>query len=427
MKNKNYRFLSHLGKGLLMVLPFFAYSCIDVDDEYDLENIDMLVQVGTGDEELVFPTSNVNPIYLDNIVGVTEGNILSYMKDPQKQGAELIVMSANGHDELPFLVVGTGSTVTLNEVGRIDLMERPSWMDQNAVLDVVNPMMFLTFKNNAAANFKMDLTIVPYVKDKNGKLQRVEDVVKMTGVEVKSNGISYACVCDHLDADFIPEALKGKEIAALKPQDNRDVCDVLKLEVLDESTGKLVERVPDLLSLEYSNIRITDEGLPNVFVEKKLVIDTQLYAPLRLGQDFKFVYVSDELYGWASDLKDIDSKTSNIDYVRASGKVSTDLPVNVEFEAKAIDEAGNVIDGIQINTQKVLANAQDADVQFVLKAKNGKLSDYIGKGAKRALDGLVLNVIITGSVDGAPLYKKTYLRLSDVSIALKGKVVLDAN
>lgn len=175
--------------------------------------------------------------------------------------------------------------------------------------------------------------------------------------------------------------------------------------------GKVIagERIPDALRMTVYNPHVWKQAIKGLRLGEdlgRLYGKYQLYTPLELT-DHSVVLYTDTLDGWYSE----DVELIQIDRMTLRAKVSTDLPLSLEFSAVPIDKEGRVVQDASCTVATV---APRADQQMVVLELSGKMQN---------IDGLIVKARAASGADTRPLAPEQYIDLKDLKVNVKGKII----
>jgi hypothetical protein len=127
---------------------------------------------------------------------------------------------------------------------------------------------------------------------------------------------------------------------------------------------------------------------------------------------------------------DIDEELAKIDAQEISLKAVavSDLPLDLTFKVKPLDERGNEIKGLQVQQiGTIKANSRGTNVSFSIKpAKGHTLKEFLSGENGQKIDGVHYRAEAKAP-QGGTLKETANLRLKDITISVKGCVSYDAN
>lgn len=292
----------------------------------------------------------------------------------------------------------------------IKLDDLPDFLeDDEVVLDLSNPVILLKANHAIPATAQTGLTLKSTVKG-------TTNTVTVTSISVPGNNVKNAYyVADNTvsDTQTFPEGYKG----AAKLTHTGKVKD-------------LIEKIPEQIEVEVLPVEmeVVDFDISKSY---NVDIEYEAYAPMYIGQNFELVYRDTER-GWAEDLEDVDGL--NFGSAVLTAEATSDLPADIILDLVPIDESGNKINALKVNSINVKAKANKQAVKFTLEPASSKytMNDVLAGNKDKnvnKLDGVRYEARIKGNpaYDGVALPKDAHIKLSNIQITIKGGVTYDAN
>ena len=292
----------------------------------------------------------------------------------------------------------------VGEISPIKLDNLPDFMnDPEVVFDLENPVVYVEVFNPLPADAETAITMRS-VYD-NGKT-----IEKSTGkVAIPANAHTIFCLADHFENVKHPAEYPANNIQ----------------EIRIPALNELLAQIPKEIEVEVDDIEmeVNNLSLPGKYDVK---VNYKIFTPLAFGEKFLLVYQDSET-GWAVD---IDEELAKIDAQEISLKAVavSDLPLDLTFKVKPLDERGNEIKGLQVQQiGTIKANSRVTNVSFSIKpAKGHTLKEFLSGENGQKIDGVHYRAEAKAP-QGGTLKETANLRLKDITISVKGCVSYDAN
>ena len=384
-------------------------SCFDND--YDLDDIDKTIAIGSSDEIFWLPTSSTGDIEIGEFIDVKEGEYIKILEDAE---GEYYCLEAGGEFNMqvitpPMLPLGTPYPYTFDIPDdpnatniSIDLSGKPESLD-DLKLDLSNPQIRLTSSNEADVNITCDMTFDCF--DKNG-------IKEATGVD-----LAEFTAAPGTSSFYFSDAKASNEPAGFSWIQSTGLHDKV-MEMPDRIELKKEKMTMQLNSAAALNKRY---DLKNTF---------KLYAPLCAGPNFEFTNESNE-DGLYSEMKIDDDMNIDIKGIYLQANIVNNMPLDLTLEADAIDENGNVINDIQpLRPQKAVAGTTTPiQLQLTCVNKNNSITKYLKEDASIKLDGVQLRIKASGNATSntKPLRPTDSLKIKNMRLGISGGITIDAN
>lgn len=289
---------------------------------------------------------------------------------------------------------------TVDNPDPIKLDDMPDFLnDDDVVLDLDNPAIFLTIQNQLPGVAETKLTM---------KATTDETVVRETeGLQI-TTGTNLFMLADK-EATFRPE---GYETGVKW--------------VKVEDLGGLIRKLPDQVDIEIAPVTLeADElSIPGTY---DISLDYEIFSPLTCGPEFTLVY-SDTERGWAEDMGDLEDVDAG--YIQFEALAESNLPADITLTITPIDEEGKAMVSVKEVSVKIAANKKDQKVTFNLEPKEGyTMNDaFAGTNGSKQLDGVQYRAVIDNpDSNDATLRDSAKIRLYNIKTTLKGGITIDAN
>lgn len=293
-----------------------------------------------------------------------------------------------------------------HEVGAVDplkLDDIPDFLDdEDVVLDLENPMVFLNFTNSLPVDMNTSLT---FTSETDNNTPR--STGEMTIAGGKS---SYYYLAEKAENKYLPAEHSNAEWKKV------------------EGLPNLIKRIPKKVNVNISKVTMKATDL-DITREYPIEASYDVYAPLVFGPDFYLTY-ADTDNDW--DIDD-DLGKMNAEAVTATATVSSNIPAAMTLHVDLIDLEGKKIDFVEDISVACSANAKDEPITISIKAKSGHelrelLSGKDANGNKcQKLDGMRYRAVLNKPSEGQALNGESKILIKNVKVSLKGVVTFDAN
>ena len=175
----------------LIITTATLSSCIDKD--YDLEDIDKTIAIGSNDQVFWMPNSSTDDIELGNFIELGDGDYIQLEKD--ENGEDFYCIKASGTDAINVTIPAYAPadaelSFSLTASSPIDLTSKPSSLDELR-LDLLNPMLLLDIKNDAPVNVDCKMK---FACTTNGALE--PEGINLAAVKAPSESTTHFCLSD---------------------------------------------------------------------------------------------------------------------------------------------------------------------------------------------------------------------------------------
>lgn len=301
------------------------------------------------------------------------------------------------------------------DLGKMEVTGVPDFLtDGSVVVDLANPQIRLSVANDmevaALIAGKYNGVTTQAEAYKNGQIIAT---VNLPGMEIKKASeaaTTKLCICR--TSEGVGPEYEPKTVPTL---------------------SDLIRTIPDSICIRNINARANlDETATFEFGHTYNVQPNyEVYAPIAFAEDAQIVY-KDSADGWNDDLKDL--KLSDEAYVEMTANVKSCVPIYLNIKAEPVDVNGNVISDKKLKVE--IPNGINASTDGKTPATTAisiKISQH-EDDALKLLNGL--RFTITGAakkegqttVVGKTLNARDHtLKLSDIKIKIKGKVIGDFN
>jgi len=388
-------------------------SCFDKD--YDLDDIDMTLKLGSSDEVLWTPKNDIDSLMLINVMKLDDDDIVKVVWDKREQDS-IFCISSDGDDNMYAVWYYGDETMTITNL-RSDPMKmdnRPDCLNGDSVcLDMVNPMLGVECLNDCSADIDV---VMEYRSWCDGV---VCSTVVTPSVHVPANSRTFKYFSKEQEEDrYMPDRYKGYEWVRM------DINSLLCIKI--NRNGRMVPVAPDSITSVAKRVTLTNtEG--EMEVMGKITLRYSVYAPFRFDKDFCIFY-QEEGDDWYSDLTDLEDV--GIQEILCKANVVNDFPLNLRLHLTAIDVEGNPIPNLVVTSPHAKASGT-SPIQFSIRSKDGRpLNAYLGKDSKeQKLDGVKMRLRLSsdGLPSRDPVHSDANLRLVDLRVGVRGGITLDLN
>lgn len=296
--------------------------------------------------------------------------------------------------------------IKLNDIGDVRISSVPDFLtDEEANVGLYNPQIIISLDNDADVGGTVDGTITTY--DKQGRKLMSVDI---DGMSIAPGQTSSILLCRTTDGVRTDGYTQVKAVPGL---------------------GDMVRRIPSRISFSAST-HADDSRQSAIRFGHKYHIKPHFTfrAPLALASDACIVY-NDTLDGWHDDIDDIELSEGAELLLRAN--VANKMPLSLTVSATAITPDGHAVphDDILIDVSNTVRGSADG-VNATVTPITIRLKEC-RKGAIKSIDGIALHVVATSPSDDASAAavtlnsKRHTLRLTDIRVTMKGKVIGDFN
>lgn len=299
-----------------------------------------------------------------------------------------------------------------HEVGAIDpikLDDLPDFLnDEEVVLDLDNPMLFISTSTNLPAEAKTTIKLVSKAGDKTVVRQTNDKDVVMYGSKV-------FWMANREETKFIPERYSEANLGFIHLYDeNNTPADV---------TG-LIKTIPDQIDVEVSEVRLVAKDL-DITKSYDVNVEYEVYAPLAFGEEFMLVYQDSETdFDLGDDLDDLTLSDDAV--IEMTADVVSTLPTSCTLNITPLDKNKNVLDILKPISVSI-APAKTTPIKIELAPKAGhNLNEVLHSGAKQ-LDGIQYKAVLDHAKKGEVLTDDGNLVLKNIKLHVKAGVAYDAN
>lgn len=288
----------------------------------------------------------------------------------------------------------------IENIDPLSLSDLPEFLMDNeeegreVVLDLDNPMIFLSIDNSLPAEIKTSLTL---------KSDTDNDTPHTTGpLTIKGNTVNEYYLAEKKENKFLPNDHKDAEWKKV------------------DSLSNLIKRIPKQITVEVATVTLEATDL-DITKEYPIDIAYDVYAPLMFGEDFKLVY-TDTDKGW--NLGD-DYDYLDAECISLKANISSTLPASMTLSFDLLNAQGYKIDIVEDNSIHCNANEKKAPIEIKIKAKPGhSLKEILSPGANQ-LDGIRYKAILDNPEVGQPLQDNAEIKIDGIQLSLQGLVTIE--
>ena len=289
-----------------------------------------------------------------------------------------------------------------HEVGDIDplkLDDLPDFLgDDDVVLDLANPLLFVTVENGLPATANTLLSL-------SATVGGVQTERATSSISVKP-GHNLFMLADH-DTNVRPAKYADATFIPVK------------------DLGGIIRKIPEQVNITVAPVTVEAEHfpIPGTF---PIDVDYEVWAPLSFGPDFRLVYQGTER-GWSEDLGDLEDV--DFECIEMVGQIDSDLPAAIHLSVEPLDCELRPLAYVEAIAVDVPSGAKNHPFTIAFRAKAGHtLNDVLtGSNGSEQLDGVRYKAVVDDPAADATLRAGAKVRLHDVHITIKGGITIDAN
>lgn len=291
----------------------------------------------------------------------------------------------------------------VDQINPIELSDLPDFLDDpDIVLDLDNPMVFLSIQNSLPAAVQTSLTL---------RSETDDNTPRSTGELLVAPGSTTQYY------------LAEKEELKFLPEENKQAAYVQV-----EGMSQLIKRIPKEVQVDVSTVKLSATDL-DITQEYPISVNYDVYAPLVFGPDFYLVYSSTE-NNWdlGEDIGKLDAECLEVNAL-----ISSNLMADMKVSLELIDLEGRKITTVEDNSIICPQNANNEPISLKIKAKEGHTLREILSGVDQngktcpKLDGIRYRATLDNPKNGEALNENNFIKISNMKVSLKGVVTYDAN
>ncbi len=315
---------------------------------------------------------------------------------------EMVVESATGKFD---------PDIDLTDLGEVNVSGVPEFLrDGDVCIDLANPQIRLKVASDMEVGAKV-----------NGKIVAIKDGRQTASVDLQNiyvnkksettDDTTRICICR-----TIPEAQDPDW--TYYPVSN---------------LSDIVRTIPDVIKITDTEVRADQEKEAEFEfgTHYNVAPSYSVEAPLAFAENARIVY-KDSTDGWNKDIKDLE--LSDDSYVEMTANVESRVPVYLDIKAEPVDENDKVISAAKLKVEIPNGINASKDGTTPVTTAIGIKITQLEDDALQLLDGLRFTITGAASKDGQPsVTGKTLnardhtLKLTDIQVKLKGKVIGDFN
>ena len=290
-------------------------------------------------------------------------------------------------------------TVSPKTVGSTTVNSLPDFLEnRDVVADIDNPQIWLDIESDLPLGGKVEASLTSSTSNKAVLLNEDNGNV----LNIAANGTSRLVVCRKA-----PAGLSG-----YTPVIASDLSEVI---------CKLAE--PMTISVGVTSFEAVQDSPATVELghEYEFRPAYRFTAPLALGDRAVVIYNKEET-GWNGDIKDFQLSKGAI--ITVTADVQNNVPGDVEVNLSPLGLNGQALAGLTVTpVQNQVAAGEVSRIEYTITDQTGT--------AFKELDGVEYSIEITApgkqSMKGVALNKKQTLRISNATVKVEGKFIVNAN
>ena len=389
-----------------LALCLMLASCFE--EGYDVRDIDMTLKFGS--DTLWTPYNCTGDIMLRGFVYPTR--TIRFMDLPGgKRYYAVYVSDENPTDETgryDFTMKVPAGSETLEKTGvwqrDITLGGMPDFMkEDDVVLDLENPMVFVTAQNESPCNLSTHLTIRTY--DAAGAMIR-ECVTEE--VTLAANQTQRICLAESEPVKWEREMHGARYVQCA-------------------GLSELVRKIPHHIEVEAGDVKseTLQPELAGQYFTMRLRFG--VFVPFEFGPDFHLIArgETDSLAFELADYADLQPEE-----IVVEATADNDIALDLSVTGHLLDEAGNDIEGLVIDKAFVPAMRKGHPIELHLKAVAPfHLNNFMdGSGGAKKLHHLKAEAeMTTGDYPSELISADSKIRLHHVRVGIVGGITINAN
>lgn len=275
------------------------------------------------------------------------------------------------------------------EIDDMNITDIPDFLnDENVAIELTDPRLFFTVTNPSPIEVKFGAVLTP-VKTGMDNLESVQ----IKDITIPA-GCSNYVICIHQNAGMDGDIQADSKVVV-------------------ENLNSIIRNIPEKIQVSNVEVKLPEEAI-SIETGKHYDLATayEVKTPLMFSEGTEIVY-TETMDGWGSDLEDIEFNT-----VEATMTVDNQLPLGVEMDAVAVDNAGNALSNVNVDINMDIKAGTTSDVKFTVSTTDGSI---------KGLDGLKLTVTATGSenTSNVNLNENQYIKITDLKLKLKGGITME--
>ena len=309
--------------------------------------------------------------------------------------------------------------------------------DDQVKIDLANPAIKLTVKNNINAKANIDAKMIAYYDDAKKDSLFLYIDGKKDGLtiqphvgDVKGETTTTIVICRTAGSNPAYKYIaKGNKNATKRTKEKSERTDL----------GQLLERIPKSLRFELEahtdqtykstidlyNPKDEEAGKTDaVGLQYKIDPSYEFVAPFELNPGSTIVY-KDTVDGWNDDIKKNEIELYDGKIV-VTGSIYNSTPLELHMKPTAIGTNKLELSGVSIN----VLESNDNTLFVGSNYGNGNSTPFTieiarNGGSLKELDGILFNVKAVSSVKGTLNSENQTIQISDIKITINGKVSIN--
>lgn len=270
--------------------------------------------------------------------------------------------------------------------------------DEEVVIDVENPIVRMTLKNEVPAKVNMNAVMTAFKDDR-----KIADL--KVGDEYGTDKIIFD------GAPFEQDVNHTKETTVWITRIPIEVPEGEK-NVVVSNMMQLISKMPDRIEV-LADVSTDPSEVVTLTLAKEYYASPsyELWAPLKIGPKMKIVYTKD-MEDLHKDLKD-----TNVGEIVFKGDVTNNIPLELTLKMTPLDENGNELTGIEIDVPQPIPGEGKKSIEF--RMRNNAANDM------QKVDRITVKAYAESSeaMAGKYLNVNQNLRIDNAKITLKNTSV----
>lgn len=389
-----------------LMLCLMLTSCFE--EGYDVSNMDLTLKFGS--DTLWTPYNCTGDIMLKGFVYPT--HTIKFKETPDGVIYYAVYVpdespiAETGHYDLTMRVAAGSGTLEKTQVWKrnITLGSMPDFMkEDDVVLDVENPMVFVTTQNESPCDVRTCFTIRTY--DAQGNL-----IKECTTDEVAfaANKTQRICLAESRPEKWAHEMHGAQYVHC-------------------EGLSGLIRKIPHHVEVECGEVttQTTSPEMEGKYYSMRFRFG--IFVPFEFGPDFHLI-ARGETDSLAFELADYADLQPGEIVVEA--KADNDIPLDISVTGHLLDEAGNDIEGLVIDKACVPAKKKDYPILLHMRAAAPfRLNNFMdGSGGAKKLHHMKAEAeMTTGEYPSELILRDSKIRLHHARVGIVGGITINAN
>lgn len=332
-----------------------------------------------------FPEVDSNSIRLGGDIQLN-GIIAVSSQSPETASISVEIVSSE------IVIESVSGTVRPKENNSyVEITSLPEFLSDNeVVLDVTDPRVYVTLSNPTEANISVNASIIPTKDDIEGEIINIEEI------NVPADQENYI-ICIHKNPDYNVE---GND------------------EVVIPELGNLIMKIPDVINLIVNDVSAENGNVPlGETIQIKTVYEVNTPLMFSGGTHIKYTETMD---GWSTDLDNAEFESIELT-MTAVNKV----PLGIKLTAEAIDGNGNKLQNVNVDVDMDIDPGSPENPKY----QDIKMTVTTEAGSIKGLDGI--RMTMTGSASeetkDVVLNENQSIQMTNMRLKLIGGVTIDLN